>query len=118
MPPPSRFLSHLPLPLPLGAGFGGKPGNAWDAVNARDIAEKMSLIGRAVLGSAVEGGTATGGASAGGRDGGVKLPSRPHKSYRGSPPAPGAPPPRYRGACWIPGGGVPTEGKVLCTWPR
>ena len=46
---------------------GGEPGGARDAVSTRDIAEKPSHIGRAILRSAVGGGNGATGAKTGGK---------------------------------------------------
>ena len=51
----------------------GEPGGARDAISARDISQKTSLMGRAPPGSATEGDIATGGASAGGGEGGGRI---------------------------------------------
>ena len=58
--PPPR-----PSPVQRIGGGGGEPGGTRDAITARDIAAKTSLIGQASPASAAEGGAATEGASAG-----------------------------------------------------
>ena len=117
--PPAHHLSHLPPLLLHGTGGGGEPGGggARDSVNAQDIAEKTSHMGRrASLASVVEGGAATRGAGAGGRGGGAApLPSRSHQSrateaLRLDWACP--PPPPYRGAHWIQGGPPKAECSV------